>query len=64
MANAEIAAQVTELRWRLVHQLRDGSMALDSDGLAEYLRTSVAHQVAIDQPKYSAFRFLAADAGE
>ncbi|WP_419553211.1 phosphotransferase family protein [Candidatus Poriferisodalis sp.] len=63
-ADAEVAEQVTELRWRLVHRLRDGSMALDADGLAEYLRTSVAHQVAIDQPKYSAFRHLAAQASE
>ena len=63
-SDAEVAEQVTELRWRLVQRLRDGSMALDADGLAEYLRTSVAHQVAIDQPKYSAFRHLAAQASE
>ncbi len=57
--DAQIAEQVTELRWRLVHALRDGSMPLDEPGLADYLRTSVAHQVAIDQPKYSAFRHIA-----
>ncbi len=57
--DAQIAEQVTELRWRLVHALRDGSMPLDAPGLADYLRTSVAHQVAIDQPKYSAFRHIA-----
>ena len=34
-------------------------MALDTTGLADYLRTSVAHQVAIDQPRYSAFRHIA-----
>ena len=57
--DADLAEQVTALRWRLVHALRDGSMPLDAPGLAEYLRTSVAHQVAIDQPKYSAFRHVA-----
>ena len=58
--DSEVAEQVTALRWRLVHALRDGSMPLDTPGLADYLRTSVAHQVAIDQPKYSAFRHIAA----
>lgn len=58
-SDAEIAEQVTALRWKLVHALRDGTMPLDEPGLADYLRTSVAHQVAIDQPKYSAFRHLA-----
>ena len=57
--DAEVAKQVTALRWRLVYALRDGSMPLDEPGLADYLRTSVAHQVAIDQPKYSAFRHIA-----
>ena len=41
------------LRWRLVHALRDGSIALDRAGLAAYLRESVVDQVAIDQPRYS-----------
>ena len=59
VGDAEVAEQVTTLRWRLVHALRDGSMPLETPGLADYLRTSVAHQVAIDQPKYSAFRHIA-----
>ena len=41
------------LRWSLVHQLRD-DMALDTPGLAEHLRQTVAAQLAIDQPRYSA----------
>jgi len=57
--DAAIAEQVTALRWKLTHALRDGSMPLDEPGLTDYLRTSVAHQVAIDQPKYSAFRHIA-----
>ena len=57
--DAAIAEQLTALRWKLTHALRDGSMPLDEPGLADYLRTSVAHQVAIDQPKYSAFRHIA-----
>ena len=45
-----------ELRWSLVHQLRDGSMPLDQPGLEAYLRESVVNQVAIDQPKYSGYQ--------
>ncbi len=48
-----------DLRWTLVHQLRDGSIPLDKPGLADYLRTAVVNQVAIDQPKYSGFVFAA-----
>jgi hypothetical protein len=44
------------LRWRLVHALRDGGMALEAPGLAEHLRATVVNQVAIDQPKYSGLR--------
>ncbi len=47
-----------ELRRRLVEALRDGSMALDHTGLAEYLRDSVANRVAVDQPKYSGLERL------
>ncbi len=58
-SDAAVADRVTALRWKLVAALRDGTMPLDEPGLAEYLRTSVAHQVAIDQPRYSAFRHIA-----
>lgn len=51
-APASGPASEWELRWELVKRLRDGSMALDQPGLAEYLRTSVVNQVAIDQPRY------------
>jgi len=44
------------LRWRLVHGLRDGSIALDMPGLQAHLRTTVVNQIAIDQPRYSGFR--------
>lgn len=43
------------LRWQLVEQLREG-MALDTDGLADHLRQTVATQCWIDQPRYSALR--------
>jgi len=43
------------LQWTLVRALRAGDMALDQPGLANYLRQSVALQVAIDQPKYSGY---------
>lgn len=48
--------ELPKLRWRLVEQLRDGSMPLARPGLAEYLREAVVHQCAIDQPRYSGFR--------
>jgi aminoglycoside phosphotransferase (APT) family kinase protein len=44
------------LRWRLVHGLRDASIPLDTPGLVEHLRQTVANQVAIDQPRYSGLR--------
>ncbi len=42
-----------ELRWQLVHQLRDG-MDLSAPGLPAHLRQTVAGQLSIDQPHYSA----------
>ena len=48
---------IDDLRWELVHSLRDGSMKLDVPLLHRYLRDSVVNQVAIDQPKYSGFQF-------
>jgi aminoglycoside phosphotransferase (APT) family kinase protein len=51
---------LSTLRWRLVHALREGSMPLDRPGLAEYLREAVVHQAAIDQPRYSGFRHAVA----
>ena len=43
------------LRWELVHRLRK-DLPLDTPGLAEHLRQTVAGQLAIDQPRYSALR--------
>jgi hypothetical protein len=50
------------LRWRLTRELRDGTMPLDKEGLADHLRATVVNQVAIDQPVYSGFRVAAARA--
>lgn len=44
------------LRWELVYALRDGGMPLDRPGLADHLRSTVATQVAIDQPRYSGYQ--------
>ena len=44
------------LRWRLVQQLRDGSMRLDAAGLGDHLRLTVVNQLAIDQPNYSGLK--------
>ncbi len=43
------------LRWELVRGLRDGSIALDTPGLAAHLRQTVVTQIAIDQPRYSGY---------
>lgn len=42
-----------QLRWQLVHALR-ADLPLDTPGLDEHLRETVAGQLAIDQPFYSA----------
>lgn len=41
-----------ELRLLLAEGLRDGTVALDADGLVEHLRNTVVNQVLIDQPTY------------
>lgn len=43
--------ELDSMRWELVRRLRDG-LALDTPGLAEHLRQTVAGQLAIDQPGY------------
>jgi aminoglycoside phosphotransferase (APT) family kinase protein len=45
--------ELDALRWELVNQLRKG-LALDTPGLAEHLRQTVAGQLMVDQPRYSA----------
>ena len=53
-------AGLDDLRWRLVHALRDGSLSLEHPGLADHLRETVVNQVAIDQPKYSGYKTASA----
>jgi len=48
-----------ELRWKLVHAIREDAIPLDDPRLHEHLRTTVVNQIAIDQPKYSGFRTAA-----
>ena len=64
LAQAELArlqallgttGELDTLRWELVDRLR-GGMALDTPGLAEHLRQTVAGQLFIDQPRYSALQ--------
>jgi hypothetical protein len=55
--------EIEDLRWRLVHALRDGSMPLERPGLADHLRRTVATQVAIDQPRYSGYQVALARSG-
>ncbi len=49
-------ADLNTLRWKLVNELRDGSLSLDDEALKSHLRETVVNQVAIDQPRYSGFR--------
>ena len=44
---------LTDLRWELTRGLRSGAIALDTTNLRQHLRTTVANQLAIDQPTYS-----------
>jgi len=44
------------LRWKLVYGIRDGTITLNQQGLAEHLRATVVNQVAIDQPVYSGLK--------
>ncbi|MDH4148691.1 MAG: phosphotransferase family protein, partial [Acidimicrobiia bacterium] len=60
----DVRDDLDTLRWRLVHELRDGTMALDRAGLVEYLREAVVNQVAIDQPRYAGYRTAVANSGE
>ena len=46
---------LNDLRWDLVHRLRDDYKALDQELLQFHLRSTVVNQIAIDQPKYPGF---------
>lgn len=48
-------ADLETLRWELVKRLRE-ELPLDTPGLADHLRQTVAAQLSIDQPKYSGLR--------
>jgi len=56
-------AGLDELRWQLVHALRDGTMALENQELQTHLRSTVANQIAIDQPRYSGLKTALAYSG-
>ena len=44
---------LTDLRWELTLGLRSGAIELDAAELRQHLRSTVANQLAIDQPNYS-----------
>lgn len=52
-----------DLRSRLSKGLREGTIELESPGLAEHLRSTAANQLAIDQPRYAGLA-VALAAGE
>jgi aminoglycoside phosphotransferase (APT) family kinase protein len=54
MALLDSTDSLDALRWRLTSGLRDGSIALDQQGLTDHLRASVINQLTIDQPGYPA----------
>jgi aminoglycoside phosphotransferase (APT) family kinase protein/molybdopterin converting factor small subunit len=55
----EADGSLLELRWKLVHAIRDDRITLDDGRLHEHLRATVVNQIAIDQPKYSGFKTAA-----
>jgi aminoglycoside phosphotransferase (APT) family kinase protein len=55
--------ELDALRTALCERLRDGSLALDAPGLADYLRESAVNQLAIDQPGYAGLRTALARGG-
>jgi len=48
--------ELAALRWELVEGLRSASIGLGHANLDTHLRQSVADQIAIDQPRYAAYR--------
>ena len=52
----EATADLDDLRWRLVKELREGLISLDSEPLQAHLRATVVNQIAIDQPRYPGFK--------
>ncbi len=52
-----------DLNRELCRRIREGSIGLDSPGLAEHLTLTTRDKVAIDQPNYSGLRRLLADIG-
>lgn len=44
------------MRWTLVERIRSNELAPDNTDLIIHLRTTVANQVAIDQPRYSGLK--------
>ena len=50
------SSTLSELRWKLVEQIRNGEVDLTSEPLQQYLRHSVVNQIAIDQPKYTGLK--------
>ena len=47
---------LASLRWRLVRELRNGTIELADQVLQAHLRQTVVNQLAIDQPSYSGFK--------
>lgn len=48
--------ELESLLWRLVNDLRDGTLALENEALKVHLRHTVVNQISIDQPKYSGLK--------
>ncbi len=52
----DMDAELDTLRWKLVEIIRSGEIAMDHPALVTHLRTTVANQLAIDQPRYSGLK--------
>jgi hypothetical protein len=50
------AGSLGELNRELCRRIRAGDLALDAPGLAEHLRETTLAKLAVDQPRYAAYR--------
>ncbi len=50
------AGSLDELNRELCSRIRAGELDLETPGLAEHLRETTLEKVAVDQPRYAAYR--------
>ncbi len=51
-ADGPAGGTAEELNWRLIHQLRDGDLAVDRAALLDHMRRTVRDKLGLSNPKY------------